>query len=66
MWSNIFSIAHIALLFSSPLAGFAILDVLNCIRKEEKFWLPSKIVIVVFVWSLGWSILTYLLMPYAA
>lgn len=42
--------------FLSPLAGFALLDLLNCIRENKPFWLPSKIIVVLFVWSLGWGV----------
>lgn len=56
MWGTIFSIAHYALLWITPFAGFAILDILNCIRENKPFWLPSKIIIVLFVWLLGWTV----------
>ena len=56
MWGWIFSIAHYILLWISPLAGFAILDILNCIRENKKFWLPSKIIVVLFIWTLGWTV----------
>lgn len=43
-------------LYLSPLAGFALLDLLNCIRENKPFWLPSKIIVVLFVWALGWQV----------
>lgn len=56
MWNVLYNIAELGLLYSSPLAGFAILDILNCIRENKKFWLPSKIIVVIFIWSLGWKV----------
>ncbi|MDO5784407.1 MAG: hypothetical protein Q4P20_05005 [Eubacteriales bacterium] len=56
MWNVLYNIAELGLLYASPLAGFAILDILNCIRENKKFWLPSKIIVVIFIWSLGWKV----------
>lgn len=56
MLGVLFGIAEWVLLCTSPLAGFAILDILNCIRENKKFWLPSKIVVVAFICSLGWTV----------
>lgn len=49
-------LAMYGLLICSPLAGFALLDILKCIRDQKPFWKPSMAVIVIFFWALGWSL----------
>ncbi|MCD8355564.1 MAG: hypothetical protein LUE11_03190 [Clostridia bacterium] len=48
-------LAMYGLLICSPLAGFALLDILKCIRDQKTFWKPSMVVIVIFFWALGWA-----------
>ncbi len=57
VWMVLFNIASFVLLFSTPLAGFALLDIFRCCRDKKKLWLPSQIILVAFIWSLGWTVL---------
>ncbi len=56
MWSILFGIAEVILVFITPFAGFAVLDILNCIRENKEFWFMSKIIVVAFIWALGWTV----------
>lgn len=49
-------VADAILVYLSPFAGFAIVDILNCIRTNKPFWLPSKIIAIAFIWALGWGV----------
>ena len=56
LWYLLTSFPSIGMLCLSPLAGFALLDILRCIRDNKPFWLPSQIILVTYFWMLGWAI----------
>ncbi len=57
LFSILFLIAYTVLIITAPIVGFAILDLLNCIRENKPFWLPSKVIVVLFFWGMGWAAL---------
>ncbi len=56
LWYLLTSFPSIGMLCLSPLAGFALLDILRCMRDNKPFWLPSQIILVTYFWMLGWAI----------